>query len=258
MLVALAVENKNEQVCQGIEVNFKGDGSNFFIDEKGIINELKSSASIKGQLISAIDLRALEARLRRDKWIANAELYFDNNGALNVTVEEKVPVARIFTSSGSSFYIDSACNRLPLSEKLSARVPMFTSFPSDRPTLSKPDSELLANARDLAVCIEKDDFWKAQTAQVDITPNGFEMIPTLGNHVVELGKDGDWQKKFERLFSFYKQVWAKVGFEKYEKIDVQYDGQVVATIKGSRPAAIDSAGVRKAYENLLADVKKDP
>ena len=81
--------------------------------------------------------------------------------------------------------------RLPLSEKLSARVPMFTSFPSERAHLSRPDSQLLASVKELAMFIQADEFWKAQVAQVDITPEGFEMIPTVGNHIVTLGKDGD-------------------------------------------------------------------
>jgi cell division protein FtsQ len=257
VLLVSAVHKKNNKTCKGIEVTFKDNGNNFFIEEKGVEDVLKANGLIAGQPLETIDLKALEATLKNDKWIADAQLFFDNNQVLQVIVEEKTPVARIFTSAGSSFYIDSACRKLPLSEKLSARIPMFTSFPTDRAKLSKPDSELLASVKELAMFIQADDFWKAQVAQIDITPDGFEMIPTVGNHAVELGKDGDWQQKFDRLFSFYKQVWTKVGFEKYEKIDVRFEGQVVATLKGTKPAIVDSAKVRTAYEDLFADVRKD-
>lgn len=256
LLLVSAVHKKNHMICKGVEVTFKGDGNNFFIEEKGVISLLKANGLVIEQPVETIDLKALEETLKKDKWIANAELYIDNKQQLQVMVEEKTPVARIFTRTGSSFYIDSACRKLPLSEKLSARIPMFTSFPADVAKLSRPDSELLASLKELAMFIQADDFWKAQVAQVDITPDGFEMIPTVGSHVVKLGKYGDWQQKFDRLFSFYKQVWTKVGFEKYEKLDVQFDGQVVATLKGSRSAIVDSAKVRKAYENLLAEAKR--
>ena len=256
MLFVSAANNKNGKVCKGIEISFNEEGNSFFVDEKGVIAFLKEFGSIKGTEIRNIDLNALEARLKKDRWIANAELFFDNRQVLQVLIEEKEPVARIFTSEGSSFYIDSACKKLPLSEKLTARIPMFTNFPSDRSILSKPDSVLLASVKELAMFIQADEFWKAQVAQVDITPEGFEMIPTVGSHVVALGKDGRWQQKFDRLFSFYKQVWTKVGFEKYDKIDVQFSGQVVTTAKGAKPAIIDSARARKAYENLLAEVKE--
>jgi cell division protein FtsQ len=256
VLLVSAIHAKNNKECTGIEVTFNKEGNNFFVDEKGVIAVLKTYGSIKGEPIENINLKTLEERLKADRWIANAELFFDNKQVLQVIVEEKEPVARIFTVEGSSFYIDSACRRLPLSEKLSARIPMFTSFPSGRSILSRPDSELLASAKDLALFIQADDFWKAQVAQLDITQTGFEMIPTVGSHIVALGKDGNWQQKFDRLFSFYKQVWTQVGFEKYEKLDVQFDGQVVATVKGSKPAKVDSVKARMAYENLLIQVKK--
>jgi cell division protein FtsQ len=256
VLIVSAVTRKNQKVCNGIEVSFSKEGSNFFLDEKGVVSIIKSFGSIKGEAIENVNLKLLEERLKNDKWIAGAELFFDNKQVLHVIVEEKEPVARVFTVSGNSFYIDSACGRLPLSEKLSARIPMFTSFPSDRQKLARPDSQLLAAVKDLALFIQADDFWKAQVAQVDITLNGFEMIPTVGSHIVALGKDGEWQQKFDRLFSFYKQVWTQVGFEKYEKLDVQFNGQVVATVKGAKPARVDSVKARMAYENLLAEVKE--
>ena len=256
VVLVSAVQKKNQKVCTGIEVSFNADGNNFFVDEKGAISILKSMGAVKGVPIESFDLKALEDRLERDHWIENAELFFDNRQVLQLLIEEKEPIARIFTVEGSSFYIDSACRRLPLSEKLSARIPMFTNFPSERSKLSKPDSLLLASVKELALYIQGDELWKAQVAQVNITPEGFEMIPTVGSHVVELGKDGEWQKKFDRLFSFYKQVWTKVGLEKYEKISVQYNGQVVATVKGAKPAMIDSARARIAYETLLAEIKK--
>lgn len=257
VLLVSAVEKKNHKACKGIEVTFNGDGNNFFIEEKGVVNVLKANNLIIGQPIENINLKQLEQILKNDKWIADAQLFFDNNQMLQAVVEEKTPVARIFTAAGSSFYIDSACRKLPLSEKLSARIPMFTNFPSAAAKLSKPDSALLASVKELAMFIQADDFWKAQVAQVDITPDGFEMIPTVGSHVILIGDDGDFQQKFDRLFSFYKQVWTKVGFEKYEKLDVRFNGQVVATLKGVKPAQEDSAKIRMAYEELIAGAKAD-
>lgn len=257
VLLGAGVHKKNHKTCTGIEVKFDGDGNNFFIDQKGVAAVLKEEGDIVGLPIDKIDLKKLEGRLKQDKWIENAELFFDNKQVLQVLIEEKEPVARVFTANGTSFYIDSACRRLPLSEKLSARIPMFTNFPSDRPVLAKPDSELLASVRDLAVFIQSDELWKAQVAQVDITPNGFEMIPTLGNHVVALGKGGDYQQKFDRLFSFYKEVWTKVGFERYDRIDVQYNGQVVASVKGKRSSiVVDSAKAKAAFDSLLMKSKR--
>lgn len=251
VLLIASVQHKNNKVCKGINVEISGTENNFFVDKKEVTDALTASGSIKGETLSNINLRMLENRLKKNKWIAKAELFFDNEEVLQAVVEEKNPVARIFTAEGTSFYIDSACQHLPLSNKLSARVPMFTNFPTSRVKLSKPDSALMASVKELAMFIQANDFWKAQVAQIDITPDGFEMVPTIGNHIVLLGNGEDYKEKFDRLYSFYKQVWTKVGFEKYEKIAVQFKGQVVATKRGSFTTRVDSAKAMEALNDLL-------
>jgi cell division protein FtsQ len=69
--------------------------------------------------------------------------------------------------------------------------------------------------------------------------------------VIELGNAEDLDDKLNRLFSFYKQVWAKTGFEKYEKIDVQYAGQVVAIRRGEGKPVVDSALAMQQLNNSI-------
>ena len=256
VVLIAAVKTNNSKVCKGINIEVYGASNNFFVDPKHVKEVLNGSEELEGQRLEDINLAVLEDRLKKDKWIENAELFFDKQQVLQVVVEEKVPVARVFTTAGSSFYIDSACRKLPLSKTYSARVPMFTGFPSDRDKLARPDSALLASVKQLAMFINEDDFWKAQVAQVDITPAGFEVIPTIGNHIVVLGKGEDYHQKFDRIFSFYKQVWTKVGLNAYEKIDVQYKGQVVVTRNGATPKAVDTTAARQALETLIEDAKR--
>jgi len=250
------IQVNNHKVCTGVNVEINSPADNFFVSKKEVISVINQVEPVEGLPIAKVNLHTLESRLKNDKWIESAELYFDKDHVLQVRVEEKEPVARIFTTNGSSFYIDTACMHLPLSKSLSARVPMFTNFPSDRNRLSKPDSALMVQVRDVAAFIMADDFWKAQVAQVDITPTGFEMIPTIGNHVVLLGNGEELQEKFDRLYTFYKQVWTKVGLNAFEKIDVQYKGQVVTTKRGAGAIKIDSAQARVAVQDLLTQMRQ--
>jgi cell division protein FtsQ len=255
VLLVSAVHTNNAKVCSGINVEIYSPSNNFFVSDKEVKEVINTGEDVEGTPIEKLNLQTLEDRLRKDKWIEKAELFFDKNHVLQVRVEEKEPVARIFTPMGTSYYIDSSCRHLPLSNTLSARVPMFTNFPSDRNRLSRRDSALMATVKDLAVFIQGDEFWKAMVAQVDVTQNGFEMIPTIGNHVVVLGKGEDIPQKFDRLYTFYKQVWTKVGLNAFAKIDVQYKGQVVVTRKGAAATRIDSTQARVAVQTLLADMK---
>jgi cell division protein FtsQ len=191
-------------------------------------------------------------------WVKKAEIYYTNKQVLHVLIEERIPVARIFTPGGASFYLDSTGLRLPLSEKVVARVPMFTGFPSDRPILSKPDSQLLKEVVTLGKFLYNDSLWSAQIAQVDITPQAiFELVPVIGDHIITLGKPTDLEQKFLRLQTFYKQAWMQKGVRYYERIDIRYKDQVVAIKQGTAKAQIDSAQSALLIQGLMAQPALD-
>ena len=251
-LLLAAITKKKRGECSDYTIVLKGQSGNYFIDQKDVQQLLMKATggAIKGQPIASFDLFKLEQMLEHNTWINDAELYFDNNDVLHVTVSEKEPVARIFTETGSSFYIDSAGRKMPLSDKLSARVPVFTGFTANK-VLSASDSVLLNDVRTTANFIVNDPFWMSQVAQIDITADKtFEMIPVVGNHTVKLGDGTDIDKKFHRLMVFYKQVLSKTGFDKYKLIDVQYKGQIVAA-KQLGDVKVDSVQLRRNVEKLL-------
>jgi cell division protein FtsQ len=155
---------------------------------------------------------------------------------LEVKIEQRIPIARVFTASGTSFYIDNEGWRLPLKQLTVLNLPVFTGFPTDQPKLSKPDSVLLKDVLFFAKTIQKDSFFMAQVAQVNIEPNGtFQMVPTLGDHVVLLGTIEQLEDKLNRLFTFYKKVWVVSGVNAYQYIDCRFNHQIVALKKGLQP-----------------------
>jgi cell division protein FtsQ len=251
-LLLAAISKKNKGECRDYSITIKGAANNFFIDKKDVEQLLMKATkgTIKGEPVATFKLHELELMLEHNTWIDEAELYFDNRDVLHIRITEKEPVARLFTTAGSSFYIDSLGRKMPLSDKLSARVPVFTGFPETK-KLTAADSVLLNDVRATANYIINDPFWMSQVAQIDIKPErNFEMIPLVGNHLVKLGNGDDIDKKFHRLMVFYKQVLSKTGFDKYKVIDVQYKGQVVAS-KYAGNAKVDSIQLKKNVEKLL-------
>lgn len=233
LLLIAAIGKKNKQHCQDYIIKIKSSQDKFFIDNNVVLKILNAATAgrIKGREIASFNLRGVEELVERDAWIRDAELYFDSQNVLHITVKEREPIARLFTIGGNSFYIDSNCRRMPLSERISARVPVFTNYP-DKKFPEEKDSSLLNQIKTLAEFIKRNQFWMAQVGQLDITPEyTFEMVPTLGNHIVKLGDGNDFDKKFQRLFIFYKEILGKTGFDKYSFLDVQFKGQLIATKK---------------------------
>ena len=256
-LLAAAMRKQKNNRCRDYSIIIKGNQDKFFADKKDIQGLLTTATDgkIKGQLLSSFNLQQLEQLLENNTWIDEAELYFDNRDVLHVKVTEREPLARIFTTTGNSYYIDKTTKKIPLSDKKSARVPVFTGFP-EKKTLTKNDSLLLNDVKATAEFISSNPFWMAQVAQIDITADrNFEMIPVVGNHLVRLGSGEKIAEKFNRLMVFYKEVLSKTGFDKYKVIDVQYAGQVVG-VKGTGNSKVDSVQLRLNVEKLLKQAKQ--
>jgi cell division protein FtsQ len=256
-LLIAAIGKKNREDCTDYTIAIKGTENNYFIDANDIRKILRSGAGseIKGKKIREIDLKKLEHLLRDNVWVRKAEMWFDNRNVLHVEVYEREPIARIFTTAGNSFYIDSTEKKLPLSDKLSARVPVFTGF-IDKKIYSAKDSFLLDDVKNIATYIKNDPFWMSQVAQVDITADkNFELSPVVGDHLIKLGNGKDLQKKFNRLMIFYKQVLAQKGFDSYTAIDVQYAGQVVGTRRGTEKSKVDTVMLKRRVNEMLKQVQ---
>lgn len=256
-LLIAAIGKKNREDCTDHTIAIKGTEDNYFIDA-GDINKLLRSgvgSRLKGKKIKEINLKKLEQLLRDNVWIRKAEMWFDNRNVLHVEVYQREPIARIFTTKDNSFYIDSTEKKLPLSEKKSAKVPVFTGFP-DKKSYSSKDSLLLADVRKIATYVKNDPFWMSQIAQIDITADRtFELSPVVGNHLIKLGNGNEIEKKFDRLMTFYKQVLAQKGFDSYSTIDVQYSGQVVGTRRGTEKNKVDTVMLKRRVNEMLKQVQ---
>lgn len=234
VLLVAAIQDKDAVKCKGIQVKFEGKDDNFFIESKDIKSLLTKDKNLNpvGKKISDIDIAALEALVNQDPWVKNAEIYIDNRHQLNIKVVQREPVARVFTFSGNSFYLDSAGEHIPVSNRYAARVPVFTGFPTDAEKLQKADSLLTMQIVDMGTYIGDNSFWMAQVEQLMITSDHkFEFIPKLGDQVIAFGDGTDIEKKFNKLLAFYKEGLNKVGWNNYTRINIAFDNEVVCTRK---------------------------
>jgi len=259
ILLGAAIEINESKRCKGVEIHISGVQNNFFIDKTEIeliLQELCSGVLV-GKKMGSFNLAAIENTLEKNLWIKNAELFFDNNEVLRVEVLEREPVARIFTRSGSSFYLDSTLTCLPLSDRSTARVPVFSNFPSEVTSINKADSNLLNSIKNVSNYILHNDFWMAQIEQVDITSmNTFEMVPKVGNQIILFGTADNYREKFSNLLTFYKQVGSKVGWNTYSKINVQYKNQVVAVKRGTEDVIQDLLRTKQLMESIVANAQR--
>lgn len=251
-LFVSANRRSEESRCKGLSVTISNGSDNVYTKEVDVRTAIEKGAG--GPVIrkhyGQINLKGLERSLEANAWIRDAELYFDTKGVLNVQVWERLPVARVFTTGGRSFYIDSAGYPMPLLESFTAPLPVVTGFP-DRRKLTMRDSAVLHGLKNIVAVVSRDPFWEAQIGQIEVTPDGlFELVPTLGSHLIRLGHGEDVEKKLAKLMVFYRQVLPKAGLAKYSVLDLQFDEQVVAVKKGPQ-SPVDSLQLQRNIQELM-------
>lgn len=251
-LLIAANRRKSQHVCTEILIGIKGSGEHFYISREDILKLLEktSNGTLVQKPIDLINLQNLERILENNPWIRNAELYFDSRDALHLQVEEREPIARIFTNSGTTFYMDSSGHRMPLLENESIRLPVVTGVTGAK-KLRHADSVQINGVRHVAWFIYNDKFWNAQIGQIDVTPEQtFELVPVIGDHIIRIGDAENIEKKLARVYVFYQQVMSKTGFNKYAALDARFDGQVVAVRKGP-VSPVDSIQLQRNIDALM-------
>ncbi len=230
-LIAFSERKQGGAVCKDIVVELDNLSENHFLDEADVLHLVEGSGEpVKGVGINRIKLKEIEKKLKYDKHILDAELFGDLKGNLIVNVELRRPIARIVQSDAPDAYIAEDGVIMPVSEKYTARVVLISG--AVKQLLESEDLNSTEEGKQLMAMIEfinDDPFWKAQVAQLDIQKNGKVVIyPQVTGQLVEFGKPENLEVKFKKLMVFYKEILPTRGWTRYERVNLEYEGQVVA------------------------------
>ena len=247
----------DEKQCTDIEVNINNIDEHDFIKNEDVFSMLKEkNKKLKGQAMGTIDVASLERMFNANSHIANAEVYKTINGLVKINITTKRPIARVINSKGESFYVDEAGYLMRWSNNYTANLPVFTGniyesydvcYNINYSKADINDSVLIKNnlfgIYRLAKYLDSNEFWKAQIEQVYIG-NDVELVPLAGSHIIVLGNFMDIEEKMNKLLVFYTQGLNKVGWNKYETINLKYKNQIVC----SKPNSV--SGTKSPLSNI--------
>lgn len=243
-LLISAITKEKVKVCKQIEIEFLDEKLINMIDKQEVHNSLWPSQSNRqplGKQITSFDLFALENQLSKNPWIENADLYFDNQDVLHIDIQQKQPVARLFTPEGSSYYLDNHYSLLPLKSTDHIALPVFTNFYINPAGMKRSDSATIERITSLSNFILNDSFWLAQIESIYIKPdNGFELSTQVGDHTIELGVRNDWSPMFNKLKLLYQKLNREQSWNRYTNINLQYKDQVVCERSSAKMIVADS------------------
>lgn len=229
-LAGFASSRQNEKKCEKVSITIDNEYNNYFIGEEEVRSLLtrEGERRLEGLPNQLIDLKNLEKRIEAHSFVKEAEVFRGLDGNIQVRIKQNRPIARIIRSD-QDVYIDAAGNMLPLSDRYTARVIPITRTRTSRPFGREFFQDSTGQAYlSLLQYIEGDQFWKAQIAQMEIDEKGkISLLPQVGEHTIEFGKPVQTEEKFKKLLIFYKEVLPVMGWEKYKRVNVEYEDQII-------------------------------
>ena len=219
MLVGSVVLTKirsNNILTSELVVNFKGKGARFLDVE--IVNKLliQSNDSLFFQQKDMVALNNVEQQFLDHPVVKSAELFTVPEGKLHIEIEERLPIVRI--QADNSFYLDEVGKVMPLSDRFTAKVPLFYG------ELKEENMQALVQ---LISKLSSDAFLAAEV--IDFQWQNSAFVLGLRSYPFEVvwGEDIAFEHKVEKLKRFCAFTLENKD-KKFNRINLTYDKQVVA------------------------------
>jgi len=200
---------------------------------------ITNGINIDSCILDKINFDEIEKVLEENPYIKNTEVYSNFNGDVCITIEQRNPVMRIITDNNEIYYIDEACELMPISDEYSANVIVANGFISNS-FISSTNTSADINANDntypfslkelynYVIYLNNNELWKNQIEQIYINENkDIELIPRVGNHIIILGDLNNYQFKMGKLEALYKKGFALTDWNIYSSINLKYSNQVI-------------------------------
>ncbi len=230
-LIAFTGSNQEGGKISHIVVDLQQVNENHFVDQTDVVRIIEDGQTVLGKQPGEVNLRMLEQKLKANKHIEEAQMYVDVKGNLMVQIKLRRPIARLVQPDGPDVYVAQDGIIMPVSDKFSSRVLLVSGVMVHALVTAENilNSENGRPLLEMLTFINNDPFWKAQVAQLHLDRSGRVLIyPQITGQLVEFGKPEMIESKFRKLKVFYKEILPQRGWTKYDRVNVEYEGQIIA------------------------------
>jgi cell division protein FtsQ len=218
-LLSFSLKRFNDKSLENVSVNLtKTKNPVYFIDEKDIREIVKKSSPTKR--LGDLNIPALEKRLNQLPAVDSANVFLNLNGKLNLDIKQRVPSFRL-NSNGKDFYVDEKGNEFPLSDNYSYPCMLVMG------DVKKSEYKKLAELIDK---IDRDEFSRKYFIGIAKEKESYHLFTSEGNYRVEIGDLDNIEIKVKGFKTFVEKYLVDQAPEKYTKISVKFDNQIVTTL----------------------------
>lgn len=175
--------------------------------------------------IGDVKVPELEKSLLENPYVDSANVYLNLNGRIQVDLVQRVPAFRLRRGK-KEMYVDRRGVEMPLHPTYAFDCMLVSGFvkPSEYPDLIRLIDE-----------IYQDDFSRNYFVGIVKENNTFHLLTTQGFFKVELGALENIPFKIKGFKVFAEKHLSNQPLDKYRKISMKFDNQIVATLSSLSP-----------------------
>lgn len=239
-------QDDKDIVCNNLEIILTDQDKITLISQAEIAKILETEdLNPMGKKYKSIRTEKIEDVLHKNPMIKRAECYKTTYGTVKLEITQRTP--KFMIAGFENYYIDNDRKLLPVSLSYAAYVPVV----SGSVTKTMATGVLF----DFVSYLETDQFWNAQIEQIYVRPDQtIELVPRVGDAIIYLGNTVNYQKKLSNLLKLYKEGFNTTGWNRYAKIDLQYENQIVCTRKSNTSTESIVDIVQKNDSNLTKEL----
>ena len=233
VILYFSIQLKSNSNIKRVNIVLESINPEKLISKTDILKYLNKSLNKDLEIakIEKIDIGKIEILLDKSRFIKNSDVFIDSKNNLHINCKLRDPIVRISRQNAKDYYLDISGFAIPISKRSTARVPIINGYLKDFKIgdLNKTGTTF-NNIMGLLKKIHSDPFLKALVEQIHIEEgNRLTIIPKLGRQKIEFGGLEKVDDKLAKIKTFYKSGVPGVGWNKFEKLSVEWEGQLVIT-----------------------------
>ena len=225
MLFALIFIPSKEKdgMCQGVLITVN-DNKMEIISSEEIMEILKEEGlDPTGRNINDFYCYDIENFMDSISLVEKCQVYKSIKGYTIIDVDCRIPIVKVYDKNRKTYHIDRN-GKIVHGIHKALYLPVANGFIDD----SIATNEVMA----IAKIIDRDEFWNSQIEQIYFDEEKhITMVPRVGNHIIEFGEAENIEDKFDKLYTFYQNGMNRIGWNKYNKLNIEFGDKVICTQK---------------------------
>ena len=216
LVLAFTAFNKPDEtahVCTKVVINIADETTNGFINTKEIKKRLETTHLYPlNKPMRYVDARKIEETLKTSPFVQTAECFKTQDGHVNISITQRLPLVRIKAQNGDDYYLDDNDRVMPnshyTSDLIIATGNISRQFAANY--ISPLSKSLMAN-----------QLWSNHVIILGPLPEG-KTKSEVARQIDEFLK-----LKLTRLEKFYRYGLSQAGWNKYSSINLEFDNQII-------------------------------